>query len=101
MGIEFMSNKNIFYKVVEGVNIMAKRTEEQKDAQNAYMEKLQDIKVRVPKEYFDKIKSHATQKKLSINKLIISLLEKEIGERILSVREQNKIQKEDGKKERL
>ncbi len=99
MGIEFISNNNISHKVEEGVNIMAKRTEEQRDAQNAYMEKLQDIKVRVPKEYFDKIKSYATQKKLSINKLIISLLEKEIGERILSVREQNKIQKEDGKKE--
>lgn len=78
---------------------MAKRTEEQKDAQNAYMEKLQDIKVRVPKEYFDKIKSYAIERGLSINKLIISLLEKEIGERILSVREQNKIQKEDGNKE--
>ncbi len=99
MGIEFVNNKITSYKIEEGVNIMAKRTEEQKDAQNAYMEKLQDIKVRVPKEYFDKIKSYATKKGLSINKLIISLLEKEIGERILSVREQNKIQKEDGNKE--
>ncbi len=99
MGIEFISNNNISHKVEEGVNIMAKRTEEQRDAQNAYMEKLQDIKVRVPKEYFDKIKSYATQKKLSINKFIISFLEKEIGQRILSVREQNKIQNEDCKKE--
>ena len=77
---------------------MAKRTNEQKDAQNAYMEKLQDIKIRVPKEYFDKIKKYAESKGLSINKLVISLLEKEIGERILSIREKNKLQKEDGKK---
>ena len=36
--------------------MVAPRTGKQKDSQDAYMEKLQDIKVRVPKEYYDKIK---------------------------------------------
>ena len=99
MGIEFINNNKATYNIWKGEDIMAKRTDEQKDAQNAYMEKLQDIKVRVPKEYFDKIKSYATSKGLSINKFIISLIEREIGERILSVREQNKMQKDDSKKE--
>lgn len=42
------------------------------------------------------IKLRIVQKKrgLSINKLVISLLEKEIGERILSIREKNKLRKE-------
>lgn len=74
--------------------MVAARTERQKDSQDAYMEKLQDIKVRVPKEYYDKIKSHAENRGVSINKLVISLLENEIGERILSIREKNKIEKE-------
>ena len=69
---------------------VAKRTEEQKVWQDAYMEKMQDIKVRVPKDYYSKIKEYADSKGLSINKLIISLLEKEMGEEILSIREQNK-----------
>ena len=75
-------------------NMLAARTDKQKDSQDAYMEKLQDIKVRVPKEYYDKIKDCAESKGLSINKLVISLLEKEIGERILSIREKNKLMKE-------
>ena len=58
----------------------------QKDSQDAYMEKLQDIEIRVPKEYYDKIKSCAESKGLSINKLVISLLEKEIDKKILSIR---------------
>ena len=62
--------------------MLAARTDKQKDSQDAYMEKLQDIKVRVPKEYYDKIKECADKKGLSINKLVISLLENEIGERI-------------------
>ena len=70
--------------------MVAPRTDKQKDSQDAYMEKLQDIKVRVPKEYYDKIKSCAESKGLSINKLVISLLENEIGEKILSIREKNK-----------
>lgn len=74
--------------------MLAARTDKQKDSQDAYMEKLQDIKVRVPKEYYDKIKACAEEKGLSINKLVISLLENEIGERILSIREKNKLEKE-------
>ena len=75
--------------------MLAKRTEEQKTSQNTYMEKLQDIKVRVPKEYYQTIKNYADSKGTSVNKLIISLLEKEIGTEFLSVREQNKLKKED------
>lgn len=74
--------------------MVAARTEEQKKSQDMYMEKLQDIKVRVPKEYYDKIKICADNKGLSINKLVISLLEAEIGERILSVRDKKKMQQE-------
>lgn len=74
--------------------MLAARTDKQKDSQDAYMEKLQDIKVRVPVEYYDKIKACASEKGLSINKLVISLLENEIGEKILSIREKNKIEKE-------
>ena len=66
---------------------MAARTEKQKISQDNYMEKLQDIKVRVPKEYYNKIKLCAEEKEMSINKLIISLLEKEIGEKIITIRE--------------
>lgn len=75
--------------------MLASRTPEQKSSQDAYMEKLQDIKVRVPKEYYDKIKLYADNKGLSINRLVISLLEAEIGERILSIREKKKLEKED------
>ena len=75
--------------------MLAKRTEEQKTSQNTYMEKLQDIKVRVPKEYYQTIKNYADSKGTSVNKLIIPLLEKEIGTECLSVREQNKLKKED------
>lgn len=99
MGIECLRNDQQNYYIEDGGIAMAKRTDEQKDAQNAYMEKLQDIKIRVPKEYFDKIKKYAKSKGLSINKLVISLLEKEIGERILSIREKNKLQKEENKTE--
>lgn len=59
--------------------MLAARTDRQKESQDIYMEKLQDIKVRVPKEYYDKIKSHVEAKSLSINKLVISLLEQELG----------------------
>ena len=83
----------IEYRETE-VKMLAARTDKQKESQDAYMEKLQDIKVRVPKEYYDKIKSYAESKGLSINKLVISLLEKEIGEKILSIREKNKLEKE-------
>lgn len=81
------------YGEMEG-HMVAPRTDKQKDSQDTYMEKIQDIKVRVPKEYYDKIKFCAEAKGLSINKLVISLLENEIGEKILSIREKNKIEKD-------
>jgi len=73
--------------------MVAPRTDKQKDSQDAYMEKLQDIKVRVPKEYYDKTKSCAESKGLNINKLIISLLENEIGGKILSIREKTNLKR--------
>lgn len=82
---------------------MVERTPEQmkkKESQDKYMEKLKDIKVRVPLEYYDTIEEHLKEKakkeetdKLSVNKWILSLIQKEIGERIVSIREKNKIQK--------
>ena len=75
-------------------NMLAARTDKQKDSQDAYMEKLQDIKVRVPKEYYDKIKECAESKGMSINKLVISLFVFVIVEKILSIREKNKLKKE-------
>ena len=86
---------------------MAERTPEQmkkKESQDAYMAKLKDIKVRVPLEYYDTIEEHLEEKakkektdKLSVNKWILSLIQKEIGERIVSIREKNKIQKGENK----
>ncbi len=79
----------------ERTNKRSPEQQKRKDIQDAYMEKLQDIKVRVPKEYYDKIKACAESKGLSINKLVISLLENEIGEKIVSIREKNKLTKEE------
>lgn len=70
------------------------RTEKQKKSQDAYMKKLKDIKLRVPLEYYDKISAYAKGQEMSVNKLVISLLEKEMGEKIVSVREKNKMEKE-------
>jgi hypothetical protein len=101
IGLKFIGMTYIIY--IDNMNIdqygredkmLASRTPEQKTSQDAYMEKMQDIKVRVPKEYYDKIKLCAENKGTSINKLVISLLEGEIGEKILSIRERNKLEKE-------
>lgn len=74
--------------------MLAARTEKQKESQDAYMKKVKDIKLRVPEEYLEKIQNHAKKKGLSVNKLIISLLEEEIGEKIVTIREKNKLEKE-------
>ena len=58
---------------------MASRTGKQKNSWDDYMEKQQDIKVRIPKEFYEKIKSCAESKGLSINKLVL-LLEKDLPE---------------------
>ena len=42
-----------------------KKYEYNKDAQDAYMKKWKDIKLRVPEEYLEKRKKHAKSKKLS------------------------------------
>ena len=42
----------------------------------------------------EKIKKHAEKKEMSINQLIISLLEKDMGIEIVTIREQNKQNKE-------
>lgn len=74
--------------------MMAAATEKQKDSLKEYMKKIKDIKVRVPEEYLEKIKKHAEKKEMSINQLIISLLEKDMGIEIVTIREQNKQNKE-------
>lgn len=59
------------------------------------MEKIKDIKLRVPEEYLQPIKDYAKNKGMSVNQLMITLLEKEIGIDIVSIREQNKMKKEE------
>ena len=81
---------------------MAERTPEQqkkKESQDAYMAKLKDIKIRVPLDYFDIIKEHVKKKNkdLSVHKWILSLIENDIKKPIVSIREQNKLQKEENK----
>ncbi len=81
---------------------MAERTPEQqkkKKSQDAYMAKLKDIKIRVPLDYFDIIKEHVKKKNkdLSVHKWILSLIENDIEKPIVSIREQNKLQKEENK----
>lgn len=74
--------------------MMASVTDKQKDSLKEYMKKIKDIKLRVPEEYLQPIKDHAKSKGMSVNQLIISLLEKDMGMDILTVREQNKQNKE-------
>ncbi len=74
--------------------MMASATDKQKDSLKEYMKKIKDIKLRVPEEYLQPIKDHAKSKGMSVNQLIISLLEKDMGMDILTVREQNKQNKE-------
>ena len=76
--------------------MVAARTDKQKDSQDAYMKKIKDIKLRVPEEYLEPIKEHAKKKGMSVNQLVISLLEKDMGMDIVTIREQNKQSKENG-----
>jgi hypothetical protein len=59
------------------------------------MKKIKDIKLRVPEEYLEPIKEYAKSKGMSVNQLVISLLEKEMGIDIVTIREQNKQDKEE------
>lgn len=74
--------------------MMASATDRQKDSLKEYMKKIKDIKLRVPEEYLQPIKEHAKAKGMSVNQLVISLLEKDMGIEIVTVREQNKQNKE-------
>lgn len=69
---------------------MAERTPTQKKAQLKYLSKLHEIRVRIPEEYYSTVKSYAESKEKSVNKLIIELLEKEMGQQIPTLREQKK-----------
>ncbi len=74
--------------------MLASATDKQKDSLKKYMKKIKDIKLRVPEEYLEPIKEHAKSKGMSVNQLVISLLEKDMGIEIMSIREQNKETKE-------
>lgn len=73
---------------------MAAATDKQKESLKEYMKKIKDIKLRVPEEYLQLIKKHAEKKGMSINQLVISLLEKDMEIEIVTIREQNKQNKE-------
>ena len=76
------------------VTMLAAATNKQKDSLKEYMKKIKDIKLRVPEEYLEPIKEHAKSKGMSVNQLVISLLEKDMGMDIVTIREQNKQNKE-------
>lgn len=82
---------------------MASRTPEQAEAQKKYEEKVREIKIRVPNAYYEKIEQKMNdynakeidEKKhfRSINKYVLSILEKAIDEPMISIREQNRLDK--------
>lgn len=74
--------------------MLAAATEKQKDSLKEYMKKIKDIKLRVPEEYLEPIKDYAKKKGMSVNQLVISLLEKDMGIEIVTIREQNKQSKD-------
>lgn len=78
--------------------MLAAATDKQKDSLKEYMKKIKDIKLRVPEEYLEPIKEHAKKKGMSVNQLIISLLEKDMEMDIVTIREQNKQIKESEEK---
>ncbi len=55
---------------------MSKVSEAQKKATNKYLEKFDDIKIRVPKGKRDVYKEYAASQGTSLNNLIVALLEK-------------------------
>ena len=75
--------------------MLASATDKQKDSLKQYMKKIKDIKLRVPEEYLQPIKDHAEAKGMSVNQLVISLLEKDMGIEIVTVRERNKKNKDE------
>lgn len=58
-----------------------KKTSEQKLATNqAYLNQLEDIKIRVPKGYREKIKEYAESQGLSVNQLVIRAIQADAKE---------------------
>lgn len=61
--------------------IEEKKTSEQKLATNqAYLNQLEDIKIRVPKGYREKIKEYAESQGLSVNQLVIRAIQADAKE---------------------
>ena len=81
--------------------MLATATDKQKDSLKEYMKKIKDIKLRVPEEYLEPIKEHAKKKGMSVNQLVISLLEKDMGMDIVTIREQNKQSKENDEEQEV
>lgn len=81
--------------------MLASRTPEQIEAQKKYESKVREIKIRVPNAYYEKIEQSMADYNAinkgnefsSINKYVLAILEKAIDEPMVSIREQNKIDK--------
>lgn len=83
---------------------MAARTPAQKTAQEAYERKVKEIKIRVPNAYFEmleqKMAEHNKREKdkqkhfNSVNKYVLSLVEKALDEPMVSIREQKRLDNE-------
>lgn len=80
---------------------MASRTPGQIEAQKKYESKVKEIKIRVPNAYYEKIEqsmaeynaTHKGKEFSSTNKYVLAILEKAIDEPMVSIREQNKLDK--------
>ena len=54
-------------------------SDSQRKATNKYLDKFDDIKIRVPKGKREEYKSYASSKGMSLNNLIIDLIEKDMS----------------------
>ena len=87
--------------------MLASRTPEQIEAQKKYESKVKEIKIRVPNAYYEKIEQSMAEYNAnnkgkeftSINKYVLAILEKAIDEPMISIREQNKKDKESSESE--
>ena len=81
--------------------MLASRTPEQIEAQKKYESKVKEIKIRVPNAYYEKIEQSMAEYNennkgrefTSINKYVLAILEKAIDEPMISIREQNRLEK--------
>ena len=62
-------------------------SDSQRKATNKYLEKFEDIKLRVPKGKRDEYKSYAASKGLSLNNLVIKLIEDDMKNNLSSTNE--------------